>query len=290
MLPAYGIFAAARAAWAAQNYPRYLSYSVRVTGTLPSGDVTDTYAAVADTQDGTIHVRATSAEQAQHPYVPHGVDFHVKLKISYSRHTQISHPSADGDVHVSKTVNVSPPSQEDVFGVPVLSPDYSFGLRPPSLTGNGPNPGGAPGLKTIASVTAVRRDYAVRYDGEETIDGAPCYVLALRPLRKPDVFRLRRLWIDEITFATHEALLQGNFTEGPGPSLPWLVRFMQIGGATYIRDESTTSAVHYLGHAYATVAIAFENIEPTAAPGTLWALTLFGTHGDVLKEPALDSP
>lgn len=284
MLPAYGIFAAARAHWAAQSYPRYLSYNVQITGTSAAGNVVNTYVSQADTLDDTIHVRATSVEEAAHPYVPHGVNFHVKLKISYSRHTQLSQPSADGDVHAAKTVNVTPPSQYDVFGVPMLSPAYSFGLRSDPLAGN-KSPLAAPALKTIASVTAVRRDYNVSYNGEETVDGAPCYVLTLAPLRKPEVYRLRELWIDELTFQTHQALLQGNFTEGPGPSLPWRVRFTEIEGATYIEDETARAPVHYLGHKYASVTVSFQNIEPTEAPGSLWALSLFSTRGDVLREP-----
>lgn len=246
---------------------------MQITGVTAAGAVRNTYASIADTGNGDVNVRATSAEEAAHPYVPHGLNVRVKLKVSYSRHTQLSHPSADGDVNLTKTVNVTAPAQYDVFGIPMLSPAYSFGLRPEPLIEK-QQQSAAPGLRTIASVTAVARNYAVTYDGEDEVDGAPCYVISLTPLRKPAFFRLRKLWVDELTFETHQALLQGNFTQGPGPSLPWLVRFTQVDGATYIKDETSTKPVRYFGRTYSSVTIAFENIQPTAAPGALWALPL----------------
>jgi hypothetical protein len=155
-------------------------------------------------------------------------------------------------VHFGQTVNVTPRDQYDVLGVPLLSPAYSFGLRPESPISKDQRGTAPTSLKTIASVTAVRHDYDVYYAGEETIDGAACYVLMLMPRREPAVFRLRKLWVDELTFETHQALLDGNFTAGPGPSLPWLVRFTNIAGATYIKDETAAAPVHYLGRTMRT--------------------------------------
>jgi hypothetical protein len=75
-------------------------------------------------------VRATSLEEAVHPYAPHG-NFNTKLSISYTRHPKpFFAPSIDGggDIHVSKTIYVSRKEQSDVLGIPMLSPTYSFGL------------------------------------------------------------------------------------------------------------------------------------------------------------------
>jgi hypothetical protein len=281
---AYDLFVRARARWAAQQYPHYLSYDVKISGSAGDHVLTNTYTSVADTQTDLITVRATSAEEAAEPYVPHGVNVKAKLKITYSRHTQLSHPSDDGDVHASKTMNVTQREQYDLLGVPLLSPAYSFGLLPPQAIGKNPA-ATAPSLKTIASVTAVRRDYDVQYDGIETIDGATCYRLRLIPRREPSVYRLRQLWIDASTFTTRQALVQGNFTAGPGPTLPWVIRFTVIDGAMCVASETAMRPVKYLGRTFSNVTLTFENVQPIGTPGALWTLSMFRTSGDVLKEP-----
>jgi hypothetical protein len=281
----YDIYARARARWAAQRYPRFLAYDVKISGNSGNALVTNTYASTADTQSGEINVRATSAEEAANPYVPHGADFKVKLKVTYSRRTQLDHPSAGGDVQISKTVRVTQREQFDLLGVPMLSPEYSFGLSSDRAVATPSTPLPAPGLKTIAAVTAVRRDYDIRYDGIDTVDGAACYHLQLTPDREPSRYRLRQLWIDAQTFAPRQAAVQGNFTAGPGPQLPWLIHFAMAGDLTYIQDESAMTPVKYLGRTYSNVTIAFENVQPRDRLGSLWTLSMFRTSGDVLTEP-----
>lgn len=281
----YDVYARARARWAAQQYPRFLAYDVKISGTAGESIITNTYASVADTQSGAINVRATSEEEAANPYVSHGANFKINFKVSYTRHTQLDHPSADGDMHLARTVRVTQHEQYDLLGVPMLSPAYSFGLFSESLAAKQPNPAPAPGLKTIAAVTAVERDYDIRYGGIDTIGAAACYHLQLSPRREPSRFRLRQLWIDAQTYATREAAVQGNFTAGPGPTLPWLIRFAISGNLMYIQDESAMTPVNYLGRSYSNVTIAFENVRPRDAFGPLWALSMFRTSGDVLTEP-----
>lgn len=285
----YALYARARDRWAQQSYPRYLSYSVVISGDGTAATVTNTYVSFVDTLSGTINVRATSVEEAAHPYVPHGADVNVKLKVSYTRNPKIfSPPSVDGDngdIHVSKTVRVTKRQQYDLLGVPLLSPTYSFGLRPdeplrPNVSTTPP-----PGLKTIASITAVRRDYDIAYGGVEPLDGTACYHLTLTPRRDPAHFRLRGLWIDEQSYATRQALVQGNFTAGPGPTLPWLIRFAQIDNATYVTREDALQPIRYLGHRYSNVSVTFGDLRSAGAPDITWRLALFETSGDILREP-----
>lgn len=82
------------------------------------------------------------------------------------------------------------------------------------------------------------RDYDIGYDGEEPIDGVMCYHLKLTPRRDLGKFRLRDLWIGESGFETRQAIVQGNFTAGPGPRLAWRIHFALQEGLTYIADES----------------------------------------------------
>jgi hypothetical protein len=277
----YDVYDRARSRWASQSYPRYLSYDVRISGTTFSRVVTNTYTSFADTLSNEIHVRATSQEEAAQPYVPRGINVNAKLKITYSRHTQLSNPSADGDVHASKTMNVTQRDQFDLLGVPLLSPTYSFGLAPRPVSEPIRSQGTSGTLKTIAAVTAVGRDYDIRYAGTESIGGVSCYHLHLTPRRAPAVYRLRQLWIDSQDFLTRQALVQGNFTTGPGPALPWLVRFASVDNRMYIEDETAMAPVKYLGRAYSSVSVTFENVRAVDTPGS-WALSMFRTSGDVL--------
>ena len=86
-------------------------------------------------------------------------------------------------------------------------------------------------------------------------------------------------------YATRQALVQGNFTAGPSPTLAWMIRFAQHDGALYIQSEVASQRVRYLGRAYAGVSVTFGNIEAAAAPDFTWWLSLFKTSGDVLREP-----
>lgn len=287
----YAIFSRARSRWSAQAYPRYLTYSVRISAMENGREVSNTFASFADTSQRSIKVRATSSEELAHPYIPHGVAIHSKITLSYAGKPVLgAAPTVDGGpatIKVTKTMRNSPPEQYDIFGVPELSPAYSFGLAlqsTPSMQQPVPASTETP-LKTIAEVTAVQRDYDITYGGVDDVDGAACYHLRLSPRRDPGVFRLRELWIDEEGFATRRALIQGNFKEGPGPRLRWLIHFTTIDGLTYISDETAFGTVRYIGHAYAHLTVAFTGIQSSGAPGTMWSLAMFKTSGDVLQEP-----
>jgi hypothetical protein len=286
----YAIFSRARSRWSAQAYPRYLSYSVRISALEHGREITNTFASLADTSEHSIKVRATSDEEIAHPYVPHGVTIHSKITLSYAGKPVLgAAPTVDGGpatIKVTKNMRNSLPEQYEILGVPQLSPAYSFGIALQSaLPMPQPAPASTIPLKTIAAVTAVQRDYDIAYAGMAAVDGAPCYHLRLSPRRDPGVFRLRELWIDESGFATRQALVQGNFTEGPGPRLRWLIHFTTVDGLTYIGDETALGTVRYIGHTYSNLTVAFTGIQSTAAPGTMWLLTMFKTSGDVLKEP-----
>lgn len=53
---------------------------------------------------------------------------------------------------------------------------------------------------TIATVTAVDRAYAITLTGTERIGTHTCYHLRLRPLRDPQSYPLRDLWVDTTTY------------------------------------------------------------------------------------------
>jgi len=81
------------------------------------------------------------------------------------------------------------------------APDNSLPFTPP------PNLAADP-LRTIATVTAVDYAYRVRLIGDETLGGVTTAHLTLAPLRKPDVYLLRDLWVavdsDEVVRLVYE--------------------------------------------------------------------------------------
>lgn len=290
----YVIFSRARSRWTSQSYPRYLTYVVTVSGSDGSRAITNTYTSSADTSTDSINVQATSAEESAHPYVPHGMTWRTKITIGYAGKPVLgARPTVDGGpttIKVSKTMPLSQPQQYDLLGVPVLSPTYSFGLAMQEISSSSaasaePGVSSNPALRTIASIIAVHRDYDIRYDGTAVVDGATCYHLDLTPRRDPNAFRLRQLWIDESAYTTRQALIQGNFTKGPGPKLPWLIHFTTRDDLMYITDETALGSVRYLGHAYANVAVAFGDLQPVTVPSLTFTLSMFRTSGDVLEEP-----
>lgn len=288
----YALYALARSRWQAQKYPAFLTYTVTIAASERGRAVANTYISAADMQTGAVHVQATSIEESAHPYVPRGVTVRARLNLSYSRNAKLfTPPSVDGggDINISKQMNVSAQQQYDLLGVPLLSPAYSFGLAPQAemQPARVIEPSTVRGPKTIASVTAVPRDYDLTYAGMDTVDGAACYHLRLTPRHDPDKLRLRELWIDPDGYVPRQALIQGNFTEGPGPKMPWLISFMRTGNAVYIAQERAVGTVQYLRHTYADVTISFGQLKPAATIAPLWNLTIFGTSGDVLKEPPL---
>jgi hypothetical protein len=96
-----------------------------------------------------------------------------------------------------------------------FGPDYAFTFFPQrrnaagaSATGGGlelalpspePSADASAPPKTIASVRARARTYAVTFVGDETVDGIATAHLALRPYERPDKHVLRDLWIDRAT-------------------------------------------------------------------------------------------
>jgi hypothetical protein len=88
-----------------------------------------------------------------------------------------------------------------IFG-PAGAP-FGFYRRTPALGVAMPSPPpnlAADPIGTITTVTAVDRAYDITLAGTETVRGYTCWHLRLRPLRDPQQYRLRELWIDEASY------------------------------------------------------------------------------------------
>ncbi|HEX3670108.1 MAG TPA: hypothetical protein VHT92_00235 [Candidatus Cybelea sp.] len=266
----YQIFARARAYWQQQTYPPLLEYAVAVT-VFEGGSVkTERYWSAYDTSNQEITVDTVSDYEQAHPtYAARGLNFVV-------------HGEGYNIPFLSHLIKPQPPT--DYLGVPLLAPNYTFGLAQIPPTGsatpspmdvvgevrasfhdpapaNRPSPSAPPSaLPIIEKETVYGRNYRVTLDDIESAYGVSAYHLSLQALRDPGRYRLEELWVDVRNFAPIQLVERFNFAEGPGTSVPWRVRFAKVDGALYIYDETALRPMHFDGLVYPHATVAFENI------------------------------
>ncbi len=261
----YQIFARSRAYWLEQHYPPLLEYTVAVS-VLEGGSVKqERYWSAYDAIDQHVIVDDVSDyERANPTYAAHGVTVKIPLLSSVLGKPQ-------------------PPT--DYLGVPLLAPNYTFGMahipptnpqtpdsmevvrevraefHDPGPSERAPVPNASPGtLPIIESETVYNRAYRVTLAGIEPLYGVSAYDLRLQPLRDPGRYRLQELWVDTRNFAPIQLVERTNFVDGPGTNVPWRVRFASAGGALYVYDETALKPMRYDGLVYPQASVAFENV------------------------------
>jgi hypothetical protein len=262
----YQIFARARAYWLQQSYPPLLEYTVAVS-VLEGGSVkTERYWSAYDSITQQVAVDAVSDYERAHPvYAAPGLNLHFQI------------PLLQKDLGRSQ-------SPADYLGVPMLAPNYTFGMAniPPTNPSATPDPMELvrqvradfhdPRIRTdspqstpstppiIERETVYARDYHVTLEDVEAIYGVPAYHLQLQALRDPGRYRLEQLWVDKRNFAPIQLIERLNFVEGPGTNVPWRIRFTKNTGALYVYDEKALRPMHYEGLVYPQASVAFENV------------------------------
>jgi hypothetical protein len=257
----YAIFAAARTRWETARYPAQLSYTVAVTVVRRGIESEAHYHSYYNSVANGVTVAGVSDEEVANPYTPHGIDTFLNL--------------FGGRIPLS-----SPQHTFDYLGVPVLSPNYSFGIStytPHNAGANeaelvaeirrefcDPPPVDRPpldsGLKTIATVEVIRRSYIITLSGITPLNGHKDYDLVLRPIRDPGHYRLRQIWIDTQSFATDKLISQGNFSQGGMTGVPWTVLFQAIDGVQYIASEHTEQPFVLTRRTYDSATVTFTAI------------------------------
>lgn len=111
----YQIYAHARFDWASQQYPPYVSYTIAVDVNERGVAKSNHYRAIYDARYDRVHVEAVSEEERVDPHVPTGVDMSLDPKRAWK--TLFKYPGGHPDEAV------------DYLGVPMLAPNYSFGVR-----------------------------------------------------------------------------------------------------------------------------------------------------------------
>lgn len=268
----YQIFARSRAYWLDQHYPPLLEYTVAVS-VLEGGFVkTERYWSAYDSSSEQVAVDDVSDYEQAHPtYAAGGVNF-------------LGQGPLDMNIPVlSHLVKPQPPT--DYLGVPILAPNYTFGMaqiaptnsatpgpmdvvrdvrtqfHDPAPPDRSPDADASPGtLKVIENETVYNRAYRVTLDGIESVYGVQAYHLRLQALRDPGRYRLEELWVDTRSWAPIQLVERINFVEGPGTRIPWRVRFANVDGALYVYDETALQPMRYDGLVYPQARVAFENI------------------------------
>jgi hypothetical protein len=287
----YQIYARAVAMWASQQYPPYVGYTIAITVDENGVQKANHYSATYDALHDRTYVEAVSEEEASDPHVPTGVNMSIDPKRRFGTlfHKRVGRPD----------------EAVDYLGVPLLAPNYSFGMSryvPADVASdadrlalveqvrrafNDPMPAqkaqqldASDNPKEIARVVATNRDYDITNDGIETVDGRQTYHLSLRPEHPSGKLRLREMWIDTQTFATRRLLTEVNFIDG---KVPWLVTFADVGGAQYISSEVAQRPVGSGPHLYQQAEITFTNIVPTQPQP--YRLNAPLPSADILTEP-----
>jgi hypothetical protein len=289
----YAIFAAARQHWQSAVYPKQISYGIAVTVTRSGVTSQAHYHAAYDAVENRVHVTPVSDEELAHPYTPHGINFTYSL--------------FGGAIPAS-----SPQRTFDYLGVPVLAPDYSFGIVP---TGTPPNTTQDPmelvreirtefhdpfppkrraaqdgGLKTIALVVVAHRQYKITLDGTQAVDGHADYHLLLEPVSDPATYRLREMWVETSTYDVDRVITAGNFTAPDLEGVRWETNFRDIAGTPYIATETALSGFSLDRRPYDTATVAFTDIAPADNGFILSSMAPFATNSQtappVLIEPA----
>lgn len=132
-----------------------------------------------------------------------------------------------------------------------------------------PSPGATPlpdlapdpiALPVIATIQATTRAYAISWDGMETIDGHVCHHLTLRPLRNPDEYPLRALWVDATTFEVIQLTYARPF-EGMQALVNY--RFASVGPNgiwTIVHIDATADSHAFLATSHQSISADLEDI------------------------------
>lgn len=266
---AYAIFSNARRRIEAARYPAQVSYNVIISVRKNGKTSVARYHSYYDSTNGAVRVVGVTEDELAHPYTPHGMNTFLNL--------------------FGSSIPLSPAQRTfDYLGVPVLAPNYFFGLaryapkalpvdedalvqeirrefhEPPKAIVPSASP--AARMKTIANVEAVYRDYVIHLAGTESVNGHRDYHLSLAPVRSPYIYRLRDLWIDAGTFSVDRLTTQGNFMFGGPTEVAWTTTFQEIGGAPYIASESTDEPFSDFRHNYDAATVTFSQILPAKMP------------------------
>jgi hypothetical protein len=119
------------------------------------------------------------------------------------------------------------------------------GGKPPAAQ-PAPELPGLPNLKTIASVTAFRPEYAISLAGVESIDGHDTFHLQLRPYGDPVKHPLRDVWADTSTYDIWKVRALGSCSPCAGPT-EMTTLYMPAAGTWIAKESQYTAQCNAIG-------------------------------------------
>jgi hypothetical protein len=272
----YQIYERARDVWRKQVYPDPIAYRTTVHVSEGSKDEREHFNGQASLTDG-IRVAGVSEEEAAAPHEATGINFKIHLEIGWNVHSGGQLGTYTQDSHRKE-------SSPDYLGVPLISPEYSFGLdtaRQPTVAPAASSAASA--LANIATVNAIDHVYDITLVGTEPLGGLDAYHLRLQPRHDPGKYRLRDLWVDVYSYNVLKLVTQGNFTGAPMNAVPWEVTFQDIGGAMYIDTEKALEPLAFRSdRTFTSASISFSDIKE---PDSQLPVLPFMDSGQILREP-----
>ncbi|HEY5095871.1 MAG TPA: hypothetical protein VII69_12215 [Candidatus Eremiobacteraceae bacterium] len=228
--------------WRDRTYPPYMRYLIDVRAHVKGRLYAEGFQAWVRTMDDfviTTQAPLYSSNQMSNPY---GTKFQI--------FTWTIDPST----------GVNTP-----FGVPRISPYYSFGFVPQSAVDFHPHPvpGSTSDASVLGTVTVTARYYNATLVGEEQCDTGPCWHLALEPVEDPGEYRVRAMWVDEDTFQPARLTVAGIFNGCAASKVQWDVRYMNFHGQWVLREETTSEDVRDGGGLFGWGAATFHGLTYT---------------------------
>ena len=262
------IFRAARRAWSFTNYSRYATYTIVAKFRNGKTKVQRHYDTLEDMRRAIVFARTFSREEIADPSIPHGFDIRV------------------GSINNQGGAKANAEHNDDRIGPLALAVSYDFGIsllpQKTTVVSSSKDIEFPPSLPVIGTTTTATPQYTVRLI--ELLDGGKTYHIGLTPTRDPGRFRLREMWISAATFITQRILIAGNFGSDPYTNIPWLVEFVQIGGASYISRETAEAPLDFDDVSLPNVVISFEDVQ------LLGALPRYGALGANDSSKAVGEP
>jgi hypothetical protein len=229
-------------AWRNRTYPPYMRYLIDVRANVKGRLYAEGFQAWVRTGDDFVITTQAPLYSTNQQANPYGTRFSI-LGWNFEAGSGVNTP----------------------FGVPRISPFYSFGFVPQSAVDFHPHPPttNPSDANVLGTVTVTARFYNATLVGEEQCDTGMCWHLALAPVVDPGEYRVRAMWVDEDTFQPTRLTVAGIFNGCSATTVRWDVRYMNFHGQWLLREESTNQDVRDGGSLFGWGAATFHGLTYT---------------------------
>ncbi len=255
------IFARAKRAWLERTPAPFVEYGLleRYTWRTRTHD-NWWHAAYRASDHALILHRIIVAEQEQQRLRGTAFALHLRTHWGSARaDTLETNPNADAfpvldpqvDPDASFGLVRHAPHAELVGNAPFAAPTAEPTAAATPIPSPSPTPRVSPGapteapLRELARVEAVARDYSIVLAGIERIRTTDAYHLVLTPLRKPNLYRLRDLWVDTSDYQTIKLVVNGLFEGKPYDGARWTVTYVDFNGEPYVQQIKTDDTLRF---------------------------------------------